>query len=776
MAHMYWVILASLFVSAVPLKSTKGREFVTGFLSLSPQCTLKLDIASNTNGDVELYVPYLGINTTYSFNRTFSTTFNTSLQLYGTRIGRNGVYIKSSVDISVYASTYMYQPRGNAEDTHVCLPVQSLGREYYIASYIPYQVFGDPSLFMVISAFANTKVNISFPNGTSISKTLNWLDVYQEASPSNDLTGTIVQSSKPVSVVSGTSCAYVFKSSECDMLGEQMIPTNSFQTHFIIPPILSNQFMVRIFSSQSNNKVCVKDSSFEYCSIMDANQWLESVPNNSSLVVSSQKPISVIQYNGNPAYMAIIPGIRQFMNSYTFVVPDDTMINTHYISVTILSSASLTLRLDEKSPGDQLVDTAYVNTPFNNYTILTFGIKAGYHVMTSTETHAVFGLIVFGMWAFGAYGFPAGINLDIDECASNPCLYGSTCSNGVNSYTCTCRGGLSGRNCEIDVNECASSPCLHGGTCSDGVNVYTCTCSAGFSGRNCESNINECASSPCLHGGTCSDGVNAYTCSCSAGFSGSNCDLNINECASSPCLHGGTCSDGVNAYTCSCSAGFIGSNCGTDINECASSPCLHGGTCSDGVNSYTCTCSSGFSGRNCGIISDSNKQLVCYSCEGMSHLELCDSVKRCGNGEVCVVERTHITYRSGCANSSICSTYYPSSSHCAECCNNDYCNGRGCGDEGLVSRHERGPLCYDCNHVRTIHECTAIRPCNKHQSCSVEEYEWLDHTHFKLGCVDLPCSAIGDGFLGSLPRCKSCCDQDFCNTNCTLHQTVAIIG
>ncbi|KAH3703339.1 hypothetical protein DPMN_078373 [Dreissena polymorpha] len=263
---------------------------------------------------------------------------------------------------------------------------------------------------MVIAAFANTEINISYSNGKSISKTLNWLDVYQEMSSENDLTGTIVRSSKPVSVVSGTSCTHVLRINTygCDMVGEQMIPTKAFEKHFIIPPILSNQFMVRIFSSQSNNTVCVKDSLFEKCTTIGAHQWLESVPYSSTLVVTSQEPISVIQYKESEGYMTIIPGIRQFMNSYSFVAPEASQDHNNYISVTILSSASQTLRLDGKPPR-QLVGTSNVQPPFNNYTVVTFNITAGYHVMISTETHITFGLIVFGIGKLAAYGYPAGI-------------------------------------------------------------------------------------------------------------------------------------------------------------------------------------------------------------------------------------------------------------------------------------------------------------------------------------------------------------------------------
>ena len=40
-----------------------------------------------------------------------------------------------------------------------------------------------------------------------------------------------------------------------------------------------------------------------------------------------------------------------------------------------------------------------------------------------------------------------------------------------------------------EVDECSSNPCVNGGTCTDQLNRYTCTCESGFTGNNCETGI-----------------------------------------------------------------------------------------------------------------------------------------------------------------------------------------------------------------------------------------------------------------------------------------------
>ena len=38
----------------------------------------------------------------------------------------------------------------------------------------------------------------------------------------------------------------------------------------------------------------------------------------------------------------------------------------------------------------------------------------------------------------------------------------------------------------IDINECDSSPCQNSGICTDGVNSYSCACRSGYTGLQCQ--------------------------------------------------------------------------------------------------------------------------------------------------------------------------------------------------------------------------------------------------------------------------------------------------
>ncbi|KTF87440.1 hypothetical protein cypCar_00025640 [Cyprinus carpio] len=64
--------------------------------------------------------------------------------------------------------------------------------------------------------------------------------------------------------------------------------------------------------------------------------------------------------------------------------------------------------------------------------------------------------------------------------------------NTATGYICRCDPGWAGQNCDQNVNECSSNPCQNGGTCTDGINGYTCTCSSQWTGPQCQTPQQEC--------------------------------------------------------------------------------------------------------------------------------------------------------------------------------------------------------------------------------------------------------------------------------------------
>ncbi|XP_060567440.1 uncharacterized protein LOC132726185, partial [Ruditapes philippinarum] len=98
-------------------------------------------------------------------------------------------------------------------------------------------------------------------------------------------------------------------------------------------------------------------------------------------------------------------------------------------------------------------------------------------------------------------------------CQKLHCLNGGSCvAEHISDAVCKCQPGYIGTVCEIDINECASNPCKNGATCVDRVNSYQCQCSPGYIGTNCDA----CR---CKHGQCASNG-----CICYEGWSGNDCD------------------------------------------------------------------------------------------------------------------------------------------------------------------------------------------------------------------------------------------------------------
>ncbi|KAK3912487.1 Protein jagged-1b [Frankliniella fusca] len=205
----------------------------------------------------------------------------------------------------------------------------------------------------------------------------------------------------------------------------------------------------------------------------------------------------------------------------------------------------------------------------------------------------------------GWAGDTCGIN--VDECASSPCLNGGTCVDLVAGFRCDCPPAWEGDYCQDDADECLLSPCVNGVACTNLVGSYQCDCQPGWEGANCDQNIDDCVGQ-CQHGATCIDLVNDYHCACRAGYTGRDCATDVNDCESTPCLRGGECVDLVNGFRCICPVGLAGTLCELEHDHCAPNPCRNGAACSSTHTGYHCHCPEHWHGKNCdhaALVSDS---------------------------------------------------------------------------------------------------------------------------------------------------------------------------
>ena len=154
--------------------------------------------------------------------------------------------------------------------------------------------------------------------------------------------------------------------------------------------------------------------------------------------------------------------------------------------------------------------------------------------------------------------------------------------------------------CEVD------SPCVASNTleCDNIFGGYTCKCKKGWEGKNCEKDINECDTPDwCMNGGTCINTDGGFTCNCTVSWHGERCDYDVDECGcdhtycferdegvwENPCGDYGTCRNTFGSFACKCNDGWTGKLCDQDIDECAeSNPCKNSEQiCRNTVGSYS---------------------------------------------------------------------------------------------------------------------------------------------------------------------------------------------
>ncbi len=427
-------------------RSTEGKEFWFGFMQ-----------GRNDNGNVhyiEITVTareatnfqiFIGKSTTPFDSRSVIANRSVQIKIPLDRgeatgsevIQEKGIYLVAENPVNVYALNWDM----NSADVAVIYPVQSLGREYFAMCYTPNvnnrPEHGRNSEFLIVASEDNTVVEITpsvvttggRPALVPFTVKLNRGEVYQVQSLNQrnlpgqgDLTGSYIESDKPVAVYSGnfsTTVPVEPGMSGYDHLFEQMPPLQTWGREYYAVPLSTRRAdRYRVMASEDNTTVFIGNQTPVF---LDRGRYHEfTLQSNEPSRIFADKSILVAQFSqsnrtdeyftggdGDP-FMIILSSVSQSKNDVTFVAYNSSQIRDYYVNIVALTSEKDNIFLDGQPLG-------FFFKPFTgtNYSYAQIKLFLGNHTLRNLNPDRGFLAYVYGYGGFESYGYGVGFNLDL---------------------------------------------------------------------------------------------------------------------------------------------------------------------------------------------------------------------------------------------------------------------------------------------------------------------------------------------------------------------------
>ncbi|KAM6428804.1 IgGFc-binding protein-like [Liasis olivaceus] len=467
--------------------SSRGKKFVTAFMeNLS---------GSKSDQKLELYISgyHPATNITVSTNnmkvhRTIdegeiiSIRLPISLEMLGTDVFDRMVLIEADKDISVSSYNHIHDTGGGT----IVYPTHQLGQLYYVVTPTE-DTYYKLKEFAVIAHEDLTAVTIQlkgtvtfqskvYPAGTNLTTHLKAFEAIQLQSI-EDLSGTRVESNKPVAVLSGHICAGKFAGS--DHVVEQLLPVQSWGTTFIVPVLpFQTQYDIAYIVSAENTLLKYQSRFKEDSHTLVAGEVLKlEVQKSDTLFISADAGIQVhLFFTGAKkggvwydSFLMNIPAIACYCSSYHIYGIREF---TNHVLIIAKSSESSQITIEEGA-------ISWTQIPGTVYSWGEQDVKVTDHALSVEHKNTPFGLFIFGGGHYLGYGAAAHCSSIVPSCP-------------VNSHYTIC-GNRCPTSCgKINDPDPCSETCVKGCQCDTGfffdglacVSVESCRCS--HNGHNYE--------------------------------------------------------------------------------------------------------------------------------------------------------------------------------------------------------------------------------------------------------------------------------------------------
>ena len=416
----YAVVVANTTDQATNITITKGGMPVTNGM-----------VGPNTAQVFQLpYVPALGIQSINTQGPTVMVA--------------DGAYrLRSDSPVTVY----QYQPLeyriGNSysyiNDAGLLLPVNTWGADFRVASrnHWTFNNFQVPGFYAVTAKEDNTTVTLTPSatgnkvfagagvaadgNGVVVLNEGDVLEVFTQPKgggpDASDLTGTRVQSDKPVQVIGGHKCTNIpYNVQFCDRIEESIPPIDVLSKEYIVTaPLINNvntkkNEMVRIIATEANTALTYEPPQNGAPALLaNAGDYAEIALTQADFRITGDKKIMVAQYflgqngggnSGDPA-MTIAVTTEQFRDEYLVHAP--TNYDTSFANIVAPPNANVTV---DGAPVAGF--TPIGATGFSVARIALSNAGDGNHLFAGDQK---FGVMIYGYGQYTSYWYPGGLDL-----------------------------------------------------------------------------------------------------------------------------------------------------------------------------------------------------------------------------------------------------------------------------------------------------------------------------------------------------------------------------
>ncbi|MFO7563352.1 MAG: IgGFc-binding protein [Enhygromyxa sp.] len=236
----------------------------------------------------------------------------------------------------------------------------------------------------------------------------------------SDLTGTLIEATKPIQVIGGHKCTNVPQNVQfCDRLEESIPPLETVaKSYLVTAPLIPTggnvpkAQIVRITATEDNTDLTYDPpQQGAPANIASAGGWVDLPQSANSFEVSSSKKILVSQYmlgqnaggdSGDPA-MTMTVATAQFRSDYLVHAPT----NYQYSYANIIAPDGASITVDGQAVGGF---STIGNTGYSVARVTLSNAGDGNHTATGNMP---FGISVYGYGQYTSYWYPGGLNLEI---------------------------------------------------------------------------------------------------------------------------------------------------------------------------------------------------------------------------------------------------------------------------------------------------------------------------------------------------------------------------